>query len=352
MEEVATRPVQATYGRKKGYTSKDVDAAASSSSPSHVFVSSPTRSLEGVLKDEDPSCNTTISSDNGEEEDEDVIVARKRPILFLTDDEDNDDEGELKEAEGGSEGEDDAAYLKRFREARRSKLDVPIQREVSSSLSDPPTLSNSSRAPGSGSPGRRLLPSQMSPLSPEPESHISAPFDTSSQSQVSISNSPYITEAQKQQQEHLRKTSRENKIKELAKKRAKGKQDFASVEGAFGEEADDEVESITSDVPEEVDDHEDLPTPREAIKEASRKRRLADDRKRAMEEASKASRKTKGSTKAGVLQMRVEDDSDSDLEFERSKNVPEKGPKEQPMKVSLSYVEQMNVPKAASIASP
>lgn len=346
MEEVA-RPLQATYGRRKRVISKDVDAiaepvATTSSSPAHVFISSPTRSLEEASKDDDPSCNTTISSDNGEEEDEDVMIARKRPALFFSDDEGINDDGKAKEPEGGSEGEDDAAYLKRFREARRSNLDVPQQREVSSSLSDPPTLSNPSVLPRDGSPVRALLPSQLSQrfdasVSPEPESNIFAHLGTSSQSQASIDNSPYVTEAQKQHQEHLRKTSREKKVKELAKKRAKGKQDANHTQNPYGEEGDDEVESIASDIAEEVDDDDDetLPTAMEAIKEASRKRRLADDRKRAFEEASKASRKTKGNAKAGVLQMRLEDDSDSDLDFNRSKKPAEKGPKEQPMKVSL-----------------
>lgn len=333
-------PAQRTYARKQtgeeGRPLRQVDAAleqradttletTASSSPSHLFESSPVRA-KGAGMGADRSCDTTVSSDDdGAEED---VMPRKhdarRSELLLSDDDDDDDGGGVKDTES------DAAFLARFRRARAGAKGLPgghsASTLASSDLSDPPSLTDSSLPHPSRStaiPDSSALDNsdvQSEPASaqssPSPHKSCAGLLPDSLQSSNSPTPSPYITEAQKQQAERTRKESRETKVKALAK-RARQRSAKEASGGAQGEDEDDGVDEVvesTSDI-EDVADEDDLPNAIKAAQTASLARRQAEERSRAEKEAKKASRGKGKQAASSVLQMRAEDEeSDSDLE--------------------------------------
>lgn len=326
LQSIPNRPAQAVYQRKTA-AKKTFNAASSSSSPLHFEDQSSPRLLaeeaDEEMRDRDISCNTTISSD-----DEDMVHSKMRKpavvnaALFLSDEE---EELAGSDDDGDDEEESDAAFLKRFREARAAKTSTSALPNSSnpgpassSSLSDPPTASNPSQ----------LVPLNSSHVSQQEPSDASGSYSKSDtpalsptlprltqQSKDSPTPSPYITEYRKQQDAESKRLAREAKVKALASRKKKQSEEQEILHAIPGDADDDEDVSSASDF-----EGDSLPSAIKAAKIASAKRIRDDEMRKASEMALK---KTHGS-KVGVLEMRLDDESDSDLDISSEKPMFEK----------------------------
>ncbi|UZJ54214.1 hypothetical protein CBS101457_003534 [Exobasidium rhododendri] len=318
----------------------------------------------------DRSCDTTVSSDDEAldakvDDLPQVVTSARNNSLFLGEkeegDRDDDDDDEEEEEEDllhrkqnptSSTKESDAEYLRKFRLTRMTRIASAIENAnqtttlPSSELSDPPTLSNSSLAKNtirklvqsSGSSesedvlGRAKVSTLMlspsmhqsdqettsEPASPSPrKKRVVVLPDLLKDSSQSVTSSPYVIEAHRQEEERMRKQSREARVKELAKRKQKSN-NRQSIEG--GEDVGGAVSSASDIQEEEEVDDVDITSALQKAKDASFRRRQAEDRPKA-EKPFRGKPAMTASGKGGVLQMIEDDDSDVEMQATTSRKV-------------------------------